>query len=341
MVRYAVVGCSGIGTTHAEAVQTAEHAELVAGADLDAEAAQAFADEYDCAAYTDTTEMIEEAAVDAVSVCTPSGTHADVTVEAARAGAHVLCEKPLDVYADRIDRMIRVCEAEGVTLAGVFQERTREGVQRAKQAVEDGEIGDLVLADAHVKWFRSQSYYDSGGWRGTRDMDGGVLLNQAIHDVDTLQWLAGGVEAVRAVTGRLARDLECEDTAAIAVEFENGALGTIAATTATKGGTDRIDLNGTEGSIALGSDGLTAFAVGTGEESDYDAETESRDPVTDDGEWSDGHDAVVQDFVDAVRTGTEPMVPGREARTAVDIILAAYESSERGERVALEDVRGV
>jgi len=336
-----VVGCAGIGPTHAEAVRSVEGAELVACADLDADAASEFADEYDCAAYTDVGEMVADAGVDAVSVCTPSGTHADVTVEAARAGAHVLCEKPLDVYAERIDRMISVCEEEGATLAGVFQKRTHESAQRAKRAVEDGEVGELVLGDASVKWFRSQGYYDSGGWRGTRDMDGGVLMNQAIHNVDKLQWLAGGVEAVRAATGRLARELECEDTAAIALEFENGALGTISATTATKGGADRIELNGTDGSVVLGPEGIREFEVGTGEESDYGAETESRDLVVDDEEWGAAHAAVVRDFVEAVEEGREPMVPAREAREAVDVVLAAYESAERGERVALDEIRDV
>jgi len=340
MIRYGVVGCAGIGTDHGDAVVDAEGAELVACADLDADAASDFADEYDCAAYTDTAEMVADADVDAVSVCTPSGTHADLTVEAARAGAHVLCEKPLDVYADRMDRMIDACDEAGVTLAGVYQKRTFDSAQRAKRAVEDGELGDLVLGDAQVKWFRSQPYYDSGEWRGTREMDGGAMLNQAIHFIDMLQWLGGGVESVQAMTDTLARDLECEDTAAIAFRFSNGALGTISVTTATKGGGDRIELNGTEGSLALTGDSITEFRVGTGEESHYSAETESVDVDIASHEWGDGHRAVVQDFVDALREGREPMVPGREARTAVDIILAAYESSERGERVALDEVRG-
>jgi len=238
-----------------------------------------------------------------------------------------------------MDRMISVCEAEGVTLAGVFQKRTHESTQRAKRAVDDGEIGELLLGDAHVKWFRSQVYYDSGGWRGTRDMDGGVMLNQAILDIDRLQWLAGGVAAVQASTGRLARDMECEDTAAITLEFENGALGTISATAATKGGTDRIELNGTEGSISLGPEGIREFAVGTGEQSPYSAETESRELVTDDEEWGVAHAAIVADFVEAIEADREPMVPGSAAREAVDVILAAYESAERGERVTLDEVR--
>jgi predicted dehydrogenase len=339
-LRYGVIGCAGIGLTHGDAVGEVDGAELVACADVDPDAASEFADEYDCVAYTDTAEMVADADVDAVSVCTPSGTHADVTVAAARAGADVLCEKPLDVYADRIDRMISVCEAEGVTLAGVFQKRTHDSAQRAKRALEDDEIGDLVLGDTHVKWFRSQEYYDSGGWRGTRDMDGGAMMNQAIHAIDRLQWLAGGVESVTALTDTLQRDLECEDTAAVALRFENGALGTIEATTAVKGGTDRTELNGTEGTVGLEGQALTTFEVATGAESQYGAETETREATVEETEWPGPHVRVVQDFVDALREGREPMAPAREAREAVDVILAAYESAERGEPVELDEIRG-
>lgn len=339
-VRYGVVGCAGVGETHAAALGTVEGAELVACADVDADAAAALADEHGCGAYADAAEMIDDADLDAVSVCTPSGTHADVTVEAARAGAHVLCEKPLEVYADRIDRMIEVCEAEGVTLAGVFQKRTHESARRAKRAVEDGELGRPILGDARVKWFRPQSYYDAGGWRGTREMDGGCLMNQAIHAIDELQWLMGGVESVEALTDTLARDLECEDTAALAVRFENGALGTVEATTAVKGGVDRVEVNGTEGTVALDGQAIARLEVGTGAESRYGAETESREVDVGEVAWGEPHAAVVGDFVDALRTGREPMVPAREAREAVDAVLAAYESVERGEPVALAELRG-
>jgi len=163
-IRYGVIGCAGVGTTHAEGVHAADGAELVACADIDPDAARGFADEYRVPAwYEDVTEMIRESGVDAVSVCTPSGTHADVTVEAAEAGVHVLCEKPLDVYADRMDRMITACDRAGVTLAGVFQRRFQPAVRRAKRAVETGELGELVVADAATKWFRSDEYYERWG----------------------------------------------------------------------------------------------------------------------------------------------------------------------------------
>ena len=338
-LRYGVVGCAGIGNTHAEAVAAVDGADLVACADLDADAAAAFADDHDVArTFEDPAAMVAEADIDAASVCTPSGTHAGVVTDLAEAGAHVLCEKPLDVTAERVDRMVAACDGAGVTLAGVFQRRFDPTVRRAKRAVDDGEIGRPVLADTHLKWFRPQAYYDSAGWRGTREMDGGAFMNQGIHSLDALQWIMGGVESVRAETGTLARDLECEDTGAMVLRFENGAVGTVAVTTATKGGTDRTEINGTEGSLALADDGAE-IRLGTGEETLWGAETESRALDSDPHDAGPGHEGVVRDFADAVREGREPEAPAREARAAVDIVLAAYRSAETGERVALDEVR--
>lgn len=335
---YGIVGCAGVGNTHAEAVQSADRATLVACADIDIDAARTFATDHEVPnRYEDVTRMIDDAHLDAVSVCTPSGTHSEIVSAAAAAGVDILCEKPLEVYGEAVDTMIDACEEAGVTLAGVFQERFDPHLRRVKRALEDGELGRPVLGDTTIEWFRPQSYYDSGGWRGTRDMDGGVLLNQAIHSIDALQWLMGGVEAVAADTDALARDLECEDTAAMVLRFGNGALGTIRATIATKGGADRTKLNGTEGTLVFDhrGEGIVEFLVGTGPESRFHADTESRQLQGDPHPAGRGHEGVVQDFVHALREGRDPEVTGHAARAAVDIILAAYESAETGEWVEI------
>ncbi|WP_266082953.1 Gfo/Idh/MocA family protein [Haladaptatus caseinilyticus] len=338
-LRYGIIGCIGIGQTHGQAVQNADGVELVACADVVPENGQSFAEEFECAAYTDTTEMIEDANIDAVSVCTPSGTHSRVVTEVAEAGADVLCEKPLDVFADRMDRMITACNNAGVTLAGVFQRRYDPAALRVKSAIAEGDLGKVVLGDTAVKWFRSQEYYDSGDWRGTRKMDGGVLMNQAIHMIDRLCWLVGDVEEVWATVDNVDRRLDCEDTAAIAVRFANGALGTIEGTTAVKGGLTRTEVNGTEGSITIEEDDVSHFEVGTGEESFYSPETEIQDVVGKVSPLGEGHEAVVQDFVNALHEGRRPAVTGQEARSPVDLILAAYAAAERGEPVSPADVR--
>lgn len=329
-VRYGIVGCVGIGQTHAAGVEAADGAELVACADVVEENAREFADDHGCAWYTDHVEMIEDADLDAVSVCTPSGTHSDVATSAMEAGANVLCEKPLDVYVDRVDAMLDAAEDHGVTLAGVFQRRTQPAAQRAREAVQSGELGEMTFGDVQVKWFRDADYYASGEWRGTRDMDGGVLMNQAIHGVDLLQWTMGGVEWVEATLDTVEHDIEVEDTAVVTVGFENGAYGTVEATTATYPSNPVVlELNGREGSLTLEDDEMAQFETRDGEV-DFDAP---------DREFGSGHAVVVQDFVDALREGREPMVPGREAARAVEINLAIYAAADRDERVYVDDLR--
>lgn len=322
-VRYGIIGCIGIGTTHGNAVESAEGAELVACTDIIEENARAFSEEHDCEPYTDHMTMIERADLDAVSICTPSGTHSDLAIDAAEAGIHILCEKPLDVYLDRIDAMIAAAEDAHVTLAGVFQRRTYPEHQRAKEAVENGELGELILGDTAVKWHRTQEYYDSGDWRGTREMDGGCLMNQAIHLIDLLQWLMGGVESVYAMTDTTAHDMSMEDVATVALRFENGAYGSIEATTSVSGGQDHLELNGTHGSYNTG---------------EFDIREDKVEFESEDREWGVGHSRIVQDFVDAIREEREPLVPAREARKAVEVILAAYASANLEREVRLDEL---
>ncbi|MFB6146314.1 MAG: Gfo/Idh/MocA family protein [Halobacteriaceae archaeon] len=324
-LRCGVIGVAGAGERHGEGFVGADGADLVAGADVVPDHAATFADQFDCAAYTDHVEMVENAALDAVSIATPSGTHADIAVDCMEHGAHVICEKPLDVYLDRVDRMIEIADREDRTLAGIFQRRADPANQRARDAIQSGALGDPVLGDAHVKWHRTQAYYDSGDWRGTRELDGGCMFNQGIHEIDLLQWLMGGVESVCAMTDTTAHEMECEDVAVVALAFENGAYGTIEATTSTPAGTSRLEVDGTDGVYVPDERFVTADG-----ERDLDAM-----PDPPDGPRS----GQFQDFVDAVRAGRDPMVTGRAARDAVEVILAAYASASLDRRVRLDELR--
>lgn len=323
-IRYGVVGVGGYGSNHAEAVANVEGAEVVAGAAASESSVRPFASAYDAAGYTDHVEMLETEDLDAVSVCTPSGTHAEIAVDAAEAGVNVLVEKPLDVYIERVDRLIETADANGVTLGGVFQRRFTPERLTARRWVEEGRFGDIVLADTAVKYHRPQSYYDDG-WHGIRALDGGVLLQQASHFVDLLQWLMGGVECVDATTDTLAHDMECEDVAVVRVTFENGAHGTITATTAVRGAErERVEINGTAGSFSSGR-----FAVGD----------ETVDPDLVEPPHGTGLEGQVRDFVEAVRAGRKPMVDGRDARDAIEVILAAYASASLDRAVRVDELR--
>ena len=328
-LRFGVVGLAGMGTTHADAVRETDGATLVAGADLSADARATFADEYDVATYADAATMAADTDLDAVSVCTPNGTHADVVPALAEAGVHVLCEKPLDVTPERVNRVVRACEDAGVTLGVCLQRRTMGGPRLAREAVATGRLGSLTLADVQVKWKRTADYYATG-WRGTADLDGGILHTQALHGVDLLQWVGGGVEAVCAGLDTLHHDgIEVPDTAAAAVRFADGGFGTIAASTAVSPQYPiTLQVHGTEGSVRWHQDELDEYSVPGGD-----------DPDPEPFELGLDHVGLVRDFVHAIRYDREPEVSGRDALPAHDVVFAAFESAERGEWVDTDDVR--
>ncbi len=322
-IRYGIIGVSGYGTNHADCLESIAETELVAGAATSRSSIDAFESAYGATGYTDHRELLENENLDAISICTPSGTHASIAIDAAEAGVNVLSEKPLDIDIERVDRMIRAAEENDVALGGIFQRRFTPERWTARKWVESGRFGDMVLGATAVKYHRPPEYYDD--WHGTRELDGGVLLQQAIHFVDLLQWLMGGIERVDATTDTLVHEMDCEDVATVSLEFENGAYGTVEATTAVTGATrERIELNGTEGSYNSGTFVLESGPV---------------EPELERPPHGTGLEGQIRDFVHAVREDREPIVTGRDARTAVETVLAAYESASSGRAVRVDNVR--
>lgn len=326
--RYGVVGCAGMGENHADAVESVEDATLVACADIDEGIARSFADAYDVAWYTDPAEMAVDADLDIVSVCTPNGTHLEIVSDLAEAGVDVLCEKPLEITRERVDQLIDVCDREGITLGCILQRRLYGGPRLAREAVADGRLGDLVLGDVEVKWHRESSYYEDVGWHGTADLDGGILLTQALHGVDLLQWVAGGIDRIAADLEAVHHDIEVPDTAVASVEFTNGGYGQITATTATYPQQPiTLSLHGTRGTIRWHEDELELFETKDGVD----------DATPEPFHMGTGIPGQVRDFVAAIREDRDPMVPPNEARKALDITFAAQESAESGRWIDVED----
>src|SRR5919112_1269422 len=228
-LRFGILGCGVIGPHHSKAIAGLESAELVAVADVVPEPAEELAGEFGCAHYASLEEMLSGVDLDAVCVCTPSGMHADGAITALEAGKHVVIEKPVDVTLEAADRLIEVQRATGRRVTVVSQHRFDAATRAVRAALARGEFGRLTSGSADVRWWRSQSYYDSGGWRGTWELDGGgVLINQAIHSIDLLQWLMGPAVQLTAYTGLLAHErIEVEDTAVAILKFEESAPGTI------------------------------------------------------------------------------------------------------------------
>src|SRR5215212_6716686 len=357
-LRFGVLGCGVIGPHHARAIAGLKSAEPVAVADVDLESAEELAGEYGCSAYASLTEMLSSVDLDAVCICTPSGMHAEDAITTLEAGKDVVIEKPVDVTLKAADRLIEVQRTTGRTVTVVSQHRFDAATRAVYDAVTKGEFGRLISGSAEVRWWRSQSYYDSGGWRGTWELDGGgVLINQAIHSIDLLQWLMGPVVEVTAYTGLLAHErIEVEDTAVAILKFADGALGNILATTAAYPGlTTRIAVHGDRGSAIIDDDELVYFhAAGEGEEGDpYGAgggENQAEQVMQKYGEVSSGpaasadpaslsmaHRDQIQDFLEAVRDDREPSINLEEGRKPLAIIQGIYESARTGGPVRIQE----
>jgi predicted dehydrogenase len=335
----AIVGAGVIGKTHAEAIASLADARLVAVAEPREEAGRALAEAHGAAWHADVAAALARPDVDVVNLATPSGLHADQTVQAAGAGKHVVTEKPMAIDLAGADRMIEACRAAGVALAVIFQSRFGRDAVLLKRAVEAGLLGQPVLGNAVVQWHRTQEYYDAGGWRGTWALDGGgALINQSIHTIDLLQWIVGPVESLSAQTAVLAHRIETEDTSAAALRFANGALGTIQGTTAAaRDWPVRVEIVGTRGRAVLEGSRLTVW------EADAPADEALLTPrdleltagYRPDEHFGAAHVRQLRAIFAALRAGEEPPVPGEEARQAVEIILAIYRSANSGEHVRL------
>lgn len=342
---FGIIGCGMISRFHARAISDVRGAKLVGCVSRTGKSAKRLAAEHDCKAYRSLDEMLSDDAISAVTIMTPSGNHMEPAVAAARAGKHVVVEKPLEVTLRRCDRIIRECERQGVQLATIFQSRFHDASRKLRKAVDARRFGRLTMGDAYVKWHRSQQYYDSGAWRGTWARDGGgALMNQGIHSVDLLMWLMGPVVEIQAHTAMLAhKRIEVEDTAVASLKFANGALGVIeAATSVYPGYLKRIEIHGTEGSAVLEEEDLKAWDFAKPRKEDAAILRQMKQQKSAGGGASDpaaighhGHAAIFRDFLEAVRKGRPPAVDGHEGRRSVEIILGVYKSAETGKVVRL------
>jgi predicted dehydrogenase len=330
---------------HARAIADVPGAKLVGCFDRVPAAAERLAATAGCKAYASLPAMLADPAIHVVTVATPSGAHWEPAVAAARAGKHVIVEKPLEITLRRCDQIIDACHKAGVVLSTIFPSRFHDSSVQLKQAVRQGRFGRLTVGDAYVKWYRTQQYYDSGAWRGTWALDGGgALMNQAIHSVDLLTWLMGPVAEVRALTGLLAHQrIAVEDVAVAAVRFANGALGVIEASTAIYPGyLKRIELHGTAGSAVMEEEDIVKWDFAKKRPQDEAIRQRMAQKRSGGGGAADpaaighhGHARQFRDALRAIKKGTSPLVDGPEGRRSVEIILAIYKSAETGRAVEI------
>jgi len=346
-VRFAIIGTGNIAAFHARAIGLVSQAQLIAVHSRREKEGRAFAATYRADFVGDLGSLLARDDVDAVCITTPSGTHAELGMLAAKAGKHVLCEKPLDTTPAKIDELVRVCDENGVKLGAVFQGRFGRGAMALKEAATQGRFGKMAWASAYVPWYRSDAYYQSAGWRGTWALDGGgALMNQSIHAVDLLLYLAGQVEEVSArCTRAMHQNIEVEDTAMAWLSFKSGALGVIQGSTACfPGEPKRIEIKGSSGSATLTDDRPTFWQFADENPRDealrsWAQESSIGGGASDPNAISiEGHRAQIEDFALAISENREPSVSGREARRSVELICAIYESDRTGQTVQLNSI---
>lgn len=339
MQTFGIIGGGMIANFHAQAIQAMDQGRLGAIYARNPSKADDLAKKYNCKAYSDLSLLLADPTIDIVTIATPSGAHLEPTIAAAKAGKHIVCEKPLEVTPARIQQMIATCKTYNVVLAGIFNRRFNWAMQAFKKAITDGRFGKLTLCDAYVKWYRTQEYYDSGAWRGTWELDGGgALMNQSIHTIDQLLYLAGPIKRLSASTTCLIHEgIEVEDTAVAILEFENGARGVIQGATScwsSTGHPAEVHICGSEGSVFMSDESFRTWDFKTAAPEDDFVKNNlmegaavgmgANDPSAIN---FDGHLRNFEDVVEAIEKGRPPLITGAEGLKVVQVIDAIYRSA--------------
>jgi UDP-N-acetyl-2-amino-2-deoxyglucuronate dehydrogenase len=337
-----LIGGGNISETHALAARAIPGVEIAAIFGTNAEKVGRLCREYGGKAYLNLDEFLAHRPMELVAIGSPSGLHAEQGIAAARQGLHVLMEKPIDIAVERADALIAETRKAGVQLGVFFQDRCKPDILSVKNAVDAGVLGKPILADARVKWYRPPEYYANSRWRGTWELDGGgALINQAVHTLDLMLWIFGEVNAIQATCKTVLHAMEVEDTLIAMLEFANGAQGVLqAATSVFPGYPRRLELTGSEGTLIIEHDRLLAADLKNPspnllKRSEADKNPSSSSPIVSDAR---GHQAVLEDFLRAIRTNTKPRCDGQEGRRSVALVQAIYEACRTGKRVNTEVV---
>jgi len=329
-LNFGIIGCGRIAYKHAEAIKKNEKGNLLYVCDIIEERAVDYKNKYDAEEYfIDYHEMLERPDLDVVNICTPSGMHAEMGIAAAKAGKHVIVEKPMALSLKDADDLIKACEENGVKLAVCFQNRFNLPVQKLRKALEEGRFGKLTHGSAVVRWFRPQEYYDQAPWRGTWAMDGGCLMNQAIHNIDLLQWMMGPVESVFGYTATNLRKIEAEDVGVAVLKFKSGALGVIEASTTIypENLEETLAIFGEKGTVVLGGiavNKIETWKFADSQDENGDIEKHQQDVPN---VYGFGHNALIEDFIHAVVNNRKPYIDGKEGRNALEIVLSIYQNN--------------
>lgn len=336
-IRIAVIGCGRISKNHFGSIeQLSNEYELVAICDNNPEALEAHRKQYKVPAYLSFDELLKNEDLDLVTLCTPSGIHASQTIKAAKAGVHIITEKPMATKWEDGLAMVRACDEAGVHLFVVKQNRRNSTLQLLKRAVTEKRFGKIHMVHMNVFWTRPQEYYDRATWSGTWDMDGGAFMNQATHYVDLLHWLIGPVEKVQSMLSTH-RDIEVEDTGVVNLKWRNGALGSMAVTMCTYPTNleGSITILGEKGTVRIGGVAVNNIQEWNfSEQKDYDAKIESANYQTT-SVYGFGHPPYFQNVADVLRGKAKPETDGREGLKSLELLISIYRSARDNKEIGL------
>jgi UDP-N-acetyl-2-amino-2-deoxyglucuronate dehydrogenase len=337
-IRFALVGCGRIASNHFGAIlQHQDRCELVGVCDIDPRKREEAAGNTGARAYPSLAAMLEHSDADAVIVATPSGLHPEQAVQIARAGRHVITEKPMATRWEDGKRMVAACDAAGVRMFVVKQNRRNATLQLLKSAVEKKRFGRIYMVNLNVFWTRPDEYYNSAKWRGTWEYDGGAFMNQASHYVDLIDWIIGPVESLQAYTATLARDIEVEDTGVLSIRWRNGALGSMNVTMLTypRNLEGSITILGETGTVKIGGvavNEVQQWEFATPDDDDLKVADASYQTTS---VYGFGHPLYYDNVIKVLRGEAEPETDGREGLKSLEVLVAAYMSARDGKRVAL------
>lgn len=326
----AIVGCGFIAKKHALAISNIKGAKLVAVCDKITSSMDYYIEEFEAAAYNDLSEMLENETIDIVCICTPSGYHASIAIQVAKAKKHIIVEKPIAMTLEETQMIIDVATENDVKLAVVHPNRFRPVVRKLRALIDQGLLGKISHASCIVNWNRNQEYYDQAPWRGTKQYDGGVLMNQAIHNLDLLLWFMGKPKQVFSMEATRFRDIEAEDVSMGIIQFDSGALGSVEASTTVypKNFEESITLFGEKGTVKIGGANALNFEHllikgVTNEEANSLKENVKNDP------WGvPGHQCIIEDMIQAIKEDRDPAVTGEDGKEVLKLVVSLYKSAE-------------
>ncbi|MCM3111986.1 Gfo/Idh/MocA family protein [Lederbergia lenta] len=338
-MNFAIVGCGFIAKKHAKAINNIENAKLVAVCDKFETAMIPYMEEYGVKGYTELSDMLSDDLIDVVCICTPSGLHAPIAEQVAAAKKHIILEKPIAMTMEETNRIIDVTKKNDVKLAVVHPNRFRPVVLELRKILDSGALGKISHANCVVNWNRDQEYYDQAPWRGTKEHDGGVLMNQAIHNLDLLLWFMGNPKEVYSMEATRLREIEAEDVSTGVIQFESGALATVQASTTVypKNYEESITIFGEKGTVKIG--GANALYI---EHLQIEGYTERevnilKEKVSSDPWGTPGHEQIIANMVESINENKQPAITGQDGKKALELVLAFYKSAEKNQPILLNE----